>query len=58
MCDVTCFYKDSQRSARDQIPSWIEQDRVWAVASLKVCIMWSVEFRFKELWFWQIAIWM
>ncbi|XP_068037518.1 cytoplasmic dynein 2 heavy chain 1 isoform X5 [Anomalospiza imberbis] len=29
---------DSQRSARDQVPSWIEQDRVWAVASLKVSL--------------------
>uniref|UniRef100_A0A8C0ZKP1 Dynein heavy chain ATP-binding dynein motor region domain-containing protein n=1 Tax=Cyanistes caeruleus TaxID=156563 RepID=A0A8C0ZKP1_CYACU len=29
---------DSQRSARDQIPTWIEQDRVWAVASLKVSL--------------------
>uniref|UniRef100_A0A8C5TWJ8 Dynein heavy chain ATP-binding dynein motor region domain-containing protein n=1 Tax=Malurus cyaneus samueli TaxID=2593467 RepID=A0A8C5TWJ8_9PASS len=29
---------DSQRSARDQIPSWIEQDRVWAVASLKISL--------------------
>ncbi|KAF2973673.1 hypothetical protein EK904_004515 [Melospiza melodia maxima] len=29
---------DSQRSARDQVPSWIEQDRVWAVASLKLSL--------------------
>ncbi|XP_009895076.2 cytoplasmic dynein 2 heavy chain 1 [Dryobates pubescens] len=29
---------DSQRSARDQIPSWIEQDRAWAVASLKISL--------------------
>uniref|UniRef100_A0A8V5FZY3 Dynein heavy chain ATP-binding dynein motor region domain-containing protein n=1 Tax=Melopsittacus undulatus TaxID=13146 RepID=A0A8V5FZY3_MELUD len=30
--------KDSQRSVRDQIPSWIEQDRAWAVASLKISL--------------------
>ncbi|NXA12552.1 DYHC2 protein, partial [Sapayoa aenigma] len=29
---------DSQRSVRDQIPSWIEQDRAWAVASLKISL--------------------
>ncbi|XP_051482944.1 cytoplasmic dynein 2 heavy chain 1 isoform X1 [Apus apus] len=29
---------DSQRSVRDQIPSWIEQDRSWAVASLKISL--------------------
>uniref|UniRef100_A0A8B9BUC1 Dynein cytoplasmic 2 heavy chain 1 n=1 Tax=Anser brachyrhynchus TaxID=132585 RepID=A0A8B9BUC1_9AVES len=29
---------DSQRSARDQIPSWIEQERAWAVASLKISL--------------------
>lgn len=51
MCDVTCFCKDSQRSARDQIPSWIEQDRVWAVASLKVYIMQSVNLNLKNFGF-------
>lgn len=50
MRDITSFHKDSQRSARDQVPSWIEQDRVWAVASLKVYIMWSLEFKFEKLW--------
>ncbi|XP_038031862.1 cytoplasmic dynein 2 heavy chain 1 isoform X2 [Anas platyrhynchos] len=29
---------DSQRSARDQIPSWIEQERAWAVATLKTSL--------------------
>ncbi|NXC70641.1 DYHC2 protein, partial [Anhinga anhinga] len=29
---------DSQRSVRDQIPPWIEQDRAWAVASLKISL--------------------
>ncbi|XP_072706738.1 cytoplasmic dynein 2 heavy chain 1 isoform X3 [Ciconia boyciana] len=29
---------DSQRSVRDQIPSWIEQDRAWAVTSLKISL--------------------
>ncbi|KAK2517344.1 Dync2h1 [Columba guinea] len=29
---------DSQKSIRDQIPSWIEQDRTWAVASLKIAL--------------------
>ncbi|NXK72907.1 DYHC2 protein, partial [Amazona guildingii] len=29
---------DSQRSVRDQIPSWIEQNRAWAVASLKISL--------------------
>uniref|UniRef100_A0A8C3GF25 Cytoplasmic dynein 2 heavy chain 1 n=1 Tax=Cairina moschata TaxID=8855 RepID=A0A8C3GF25_CAIMO len=29
---------DSQRSARDQIPSWIEQERAWAVATLKISL--------------------
>ncbi|NXI65822.1 DYHC2 protein, partial [Anseranas semipalmata] len=29
---------DSQRSVRDQIPSWIEQERAWAVASLKISL--------------------
>ncbi|XP_038236236.1 cytoplasmic dynein 2 heavy chain 1 isoform X1 [Dermochelys coriacea] len=29
---------DSQRGIRDQIPSWIEQERTWAVASLKISI--------------------
>uniref|UniRef100_A0A672TN04 Cytoplasmic dynein 2 heavy chain 1 n=1 Tax=Strigops habroptila TaxID=2489341 RepID=A0A672TN04_STRHB len=32
------FNKDSQRSVRDQVPSWIEQDRAWAVASLKISL--------------------
>lgn len=38
LSNVTCLNKDSQRSARDQIPSWIEQERAWAVATLKVYI--------------------
>ncbi|KAK4828866.1 hypothetical protein QYF61_000994 [Mycteria americana] len=29
---------DSQRSVRDQTPSWIEQDRAWAVTSLKISL--------------------
>ncbi|KAJ6654772.1 hypothetical protein lerEdw1_006558 [Lerista edwardsae] len=29
---------DSQKSIRDQIPSWIEQERTWAVASLKISL--------------------
>ncbi|XP_053164065.1 cytoplasmic dynein 2 heavy chain 1 isoform X1 [Hemicordylus capensis] len=29
---------DSQKSIRDQIPSWIEQERIWAVASLKISL--------------------
>lgn len=37
--------KDSQKSIRDQIPSWIEQERTWAVASLKV----SFQFRFSPI---------
>lgn len=51
MSNVTCLNKDSQRSARDQIPSWIEQERAWAVASLKVYITWQFEFTLKCLWF-------
>ncbi|XP_015268586.1 PREDICTED: cytoplasmic dynein 2 heavy chain 1 [Gekko japonicus] len=33
---------DSQKNIRDQIPSWIEQERAWAVASLKVILHFSV----------------
>lgn len=38
--NLICFNKDSKRSVYDQIPSWIEQERAYAVASLKVCITW------------------
>ncbi|KAL8191060.1 UNVERIFIED_CONTAM: Cytoplasmic dynein 2 heavy chain 1 [Gekko kuhli] len=33
---------DSQKNIRDQIPSWIEQERAWAVASLKVLVVQAV----------------
>ncbi|KAF7250799.1 Cytoplasmic dynein 2 heavy chain 1 [Varanus komodoensis] len=29
---------DSQKSIREQIPSWIEQERTWAVATLKISL--------------------
>uniref|UniRef100_A0ABM5FWF4 Cytoplasmic dynein 2 heavy chain 1 n=2 Tax=Agamidae TaxID=81953 RepID=A0ABM5FWF4_9SAUR len=29
---------DSQKNVRDQIPSWIEQERTWAVATLKIAL--------------------
>uniref|UniRef100_A0A803SUA0 Dynein cytoplasmic 2 heavy chain 1 n=1 Tax=Anolis carolinensis TaxID=28377 RepID=A0A803SUA0_ANOCA len=43
-CFLLCFvsdifiYFDSQKSIRDQIPSWIEQERTWAVATLKISL--------------------
>ncbi|XP_019385809.1 PREDICTED: cytoplasmic dynein 2 heavy chain 1 [Crocodylus porosus] len=44
---------DSQRNIRDQIPSWIEQERVWAVASLKIsfpALYQTLSFEDADLW--------
>lgn len=52
MSNLICFNKDSKRSVHDQIPSWIEQERAYAVASLKVCITWQFTLNLKVILIW------